>query len=530
MRIVMITDDVEIDRRILQEAESLIAVGHEVILIAGQGEGRPRFEWIDKIKVERFSPSDQLQPVFPTVGDVNFVKYRFAWIRRLEAWYLAYKVSKYWARLFFPYAKSIAVRKARSFAQAAKRLVGAIVRTIVAVLRSVRAGIRSVRARIRSALSAVRSGLAAALRHAWRGLSSALRSIRQLPRRPKVSVPVPVAVAVVETVAEPSALSAHERHLLACVRRYNPDVVHAHDLPMLGAAVHLKRELGVPVIYDAHELYPEICTLSAEDKARLDRKERELIRECDTVITVNPLIATEMANRYAIAEPAVVFNASWKPTGFDAKQPHALLREHFSISDRHQILLYQGWMSKTRGLQKLCAAMSGVREDVHLVFMGYGEAKEELEEIARSRNLTERVHFKSTVPQSELLFWTASADAGIIPYQSIDLNNYYCSPNKLFEFILAGLPIIGNDLPFLRSIIAGEGFGLVHRLDEESDYSAAINAMFDASAGGPARFRPRLLSEQDRYSWDVEKSKILDLYSRLGLDADSAKRQIGYRG
>jgi glycosyltransferase involved in cell wall biosynthesis len=167
--------------------------------------------------------------------------------------------------------------------------------------------------------------------------------------------------------------------------------------------------------------------------------------------------------------------------------------------------------------------MLGVRQGVHLVFMGYGEAQSELEEIAISRNLTGRVHFKSAVSQAELLFWTASADAGVIPYQNIDMNNRYCSPNKLFEFILAGVPIIANDLPFLRSVIEGEGFGLVRRLDDEAAYAEAINEMFDTSAGGPSRFRPRILAERGRYSWQAEKSKILELYNGLEFALAKAK-------
>jgi hypothetical protein len=148
--------------------------------------------------------------------------------------------------------------------------------------------------------------------------------------------------------ADPLTLNAHETGLLECLRGYNPDVVHAHDLPQLGAAIYLKRETGIPVVYDAHELYPEISTLTAGDKSRLDQRERLLIRECDTVITVNPLIAMEMSSRYEVSEPAVVFNAAEPPAGFDPKCPHRHLKEHFSIPNGEDVLLYQGWMSKTR--------------------------------------------------------------------------------------------------------------------------------------------------------------------------------------
>jgi glycosyltransferase involved in cell wall biosynthesis len=126
-----------------------------------------------------------------------------------------------------------------------------------------------------------------------------------------------------------------------------------------------------------------------------------------------------------------------------------------------------------------------------------------------------KVHFKDAVPQEEVLFWTASADAGIIPYQPVDLNNYYCSPNKLFEFIQAAVPIIANDLPFLRKVVAAEGFGVVSKLDSVEDYAAAIEAMFDPAQGGPARFRPRLLDRATAYDWKNEEEKLLAIYENL---------------
>ena len=80
---------------------------------------------------------------------------------------------------------------------------------------------------------------------------------------------------------------------------------------------------------------------------------------------------------------------------------------------------------------------------------------------------------------------------------------------------LAGLPIIANDLPFLRSVIAAEDFGIVHALDGESAYAEAINIMFDPAANHPTRFRARILARQDQYSWENEEHKILDLYRHL---------------
>ncbi|MCK4624294.1 MAG: hypothetical protein KAV00_03215, partial [Phycisphaerae bacterium] len=105
---------------------------------------------------------------------------------------------------------------------------------------------------------------------------------------------------------------------------------------------------------------------------------------------------------------------------------------------------------------------------------------------------------------------------GIIPYQPVDLNNYYCSPNKLFEFIQAGLPLIVNDLPFLKKVVGGENFGVVAKLETPEQYARAIREMFDASLGGPGRFRQRILKQAGEYNWTKEEKKITAIYNQLG--------------
>jgi glycosyltransferase involved in cell wall biosynthesis len=310
-------------------------------------------------------------------------------------------------------------------------------------------------------------------------------------------------------------LQPHEWTIFARLQQLKPDIIHAHDLPRLAVAVYAKQRLRLPLIYDAHELYPEIATLSRHQQRVLTRLEQRLVPTCSHIITVNPFLAAEMATRYRISPPTVILNATSRPAGFDEAQPWDCFRRCFAIPAEASIVLYQGWMSPTRGLQHLVRAMFYLGENIHLVLMGYGETRRELEQIVAELGLAERVHFKAAVPQAALLFWTASADAGIIPYPPVDLNNYYCSPNKLFEFIQACVPIIANDLPFLRQIVGGEGFGVVAPLTTVEDYVAAIQQMFDPQLGGPARFQARLQAGVQTYAWDVEAKKLLAIYEEF---------------
>jgi glycosyltransferase involved in cell wall biosynthesis len=308
--------------------------------------------------------------------------------------------------------------------------------------------------------------------------------------------------------------TAHDEMLYKRACYYNPDIIHVHDLPQLRAGTLVKKILNIPLIYDAHELYPEISTLNKYQKKSLSKLENKLITQCDVVITVNSFIANEMSHRYNIKPPYVVLNATKVPKQFSLNKKYDLFREKLSIPQDKKILLFQGWMSKNRGLQILIQAMQGVPNHIHLVFMGYGEALPELKKLAESLQLEERVHFINAVSQQELLYWIASADAGIIPYQPIDLNNYYCSPNKLFEFIQARIPIVANDLPFLRQMVHDEGIGIVMPLTCQENYAMAIKKIFELEESEP-NFRNELNIKAKIYSWDVEEQKLYSIYTQL---------------
>jgi glycosyltransferase involved in cell wall biosynthesis len=111
-----------------------------------------------------------------------------------------------------------------------------------------------------------------------------------------------------------------------------------------------------------------------------------------------------------------------------------------------------------------------------------------------------------------LVFWSAAADVGIIPYQPIDLNHRLCSPNKLFEFIAARLPILANDLPFLKQIVEGEGFGIVRQLNTPENIAYGINEIFDNSKGYIDLARRNMAEKGARYEWPSQAEKLMEIY------------------
>ena len=293
-------------------------------------------------------------------------------------------------------------------------------------------------------------------------------------------------------------------------RKFAFDLIQCHDLPTLEAAIILAKEKNVKLIYDSHELYPEQHAFSKHKKMVYRQFEARLIQKCDLVFTVNQSIAEKMAEYYAIKTPVILINALDAPKAFDANANYDLLRQHLNIHASKKVLLFQGRFSIYRQLETLIESMSHVtNHEVVLVMMGSGDIKDILQNKAKVLGLlNEKIYFHEPVPQDELIYYSASADMGIIPYPHIDLNSYYCTPNKLFEFIQARLPMIANDSPELCRFIEEQGFGMVHLMDSASSIALSIDKGFAALAS--AAWNSNLKEKALLFSWQEISQIYLD--------------------
>jgi glycosyltransferase involved in cell wall biosynthesis len=291
----------------------------------------------------------------------------------------------------------------------------------------------------------------------------------------------------------------------------NPaDVYVAHDLPMLPIATAAVERHGGKLVYDSHELFAEQEFLSVE-RRMWRRLEGRLIGRCDLVITVNVSIARELELRYGLARVEVIQNAERLGEGVAKTQA---IRARLGLPASARILLYQGGLSEGRNLEMPIRALRHVRTPgLHLVYLGDGVLAGRLVRLAARLGLSERVHPIPAVPQSELLRYTASADAGLIPYLANCLNTRYCTPNKLFEMVAAGIPIVASDLPELRRLVAGHGIGLVGDTATPEGLAASIDALF--AGEGPARFAPAIAAARRELSWEVESERLVRLYNSL---------------
>lgn len=293
--------------------------------------------------------------------------------------------------------------------------------------------------------------------------------------------------------------------------RYSPRVLVANDLPMLPIAKRLADECGARLVYDSHELYSE-QEFSTREKRRWAEIEAKYIVACDVVITVNFSIARELERRYGIRDVNVIYNAERT-----RQTPEVSRRLHdaFGLSVDKKIVLFQGGLSAGRNLEVLVEAMRYVQNlSVVLVVLGGGLLLHSLQKMVQQKGLAGRVYFHAAVPQSALLALTAAADAGVIPYQATCLNNLYCTPNKLFEFIAAGLPILATDLPEVRKLVQEQEIGLVGDTDSPQKLASLMDDFFSDEQRF-ASWKARVSVARQLICWEQEEKKLVEIYESL---------------
>ena len=293
--------------------------------------------------------------------------------------------------------------------------------------------------------------------------------------------------------------------------RYSPAVFTAHDLPMLPVASMAAGRRCARLVYDSHELYCE-TDFSRLEKKRWTEIEAKYIQTCHAVITVNRSIAAELECRYGIPEVNVILNAE-----HSAKLPRVtkIFHELYSLSAGKKVLLFQGGLSAGRNLEGLAESMRFVRNSsVVLVILGDGVVERKLNAVIEKNNLFSRIYVHSAVPQKDLCRFTSAADAGVIPYQETCLNNLYCTPNKLFEFISAGLPILANDLPELRRMVEGQKIGQVGKMTTPRQIAALIDDFFSDEK----RFCSWKINLEEvgrAICWENEARKLVKIYEEI---------------
>lgn len=284
------------------------------------------------------------------------------------------------------------------------------------------------------------------------------------------------------------------------------DVYHAHDLNTLEAAIAAARRHRAKLVYDAHELYPDLTGLGPAERARWRRLETRLIGTADAVVVPSPSRGAELVRRYGVAQPVVVMNCPpATTTAREGPRPLNALRR-----SGEALAVYAGGFSPNRGLEALIDAVplgSGWR----LALMGWGP----LETVLRARAGTDdRIVFVPPVTADDVVTALTDADVGIVSYVPAGLNNTLAAPNKLFEYLHAGLAVAGSDLPDIRALIERHDVGTLFDPTDARSIATAVSALTSDAAALAAK-RRAAREAVPLYTWEAQERALLGLYASL---------------
>jgi glycosyltransferase involved in cell wall biosynthesis len=301
--------------------------------------------------------------------------------------------------------------------------------------------------------------------------------------------------------------------LLAFARRVmqlRPDVVHAHDVTMLVPALLTRRRAGARLVYDSHELASGVAYRRGLRARLAIAIERVGARRAAAVITVSDAIADDLHASHGLARrPQVVMNAC----ALERPRADGGLRDRLGL-DGAPLVLYQGWIAPKRGCEALVEAMAGV-PGAHLALLGDGEPEyvARLRALAAQAGAAGRVHFAGAVPLAELLANTREADIGAALFEP-DCDNYRLTlPNKLFEYLAAGVPVLAGEGTELGRVVLEAGVGWTADPTRGEDVAKTLATALESRGDGALRERVRALDT--RFGWDREREGLLRVYAEL---------------
>ena len=291
----------------------------------------------------------------------------------------------------------------------------------------------------------------------------------------------------------------------------HPVMYHCHDLNTAVAGYRARRWWPAPLVYDSHELWPHRNRADARRRKSwvLERADRYFARSADAVITVNESIARHIESRYGIPEVIVVRNTP----SLTARAAVENVVPLDAVPGPR--FMYAGGIQTHRGIEELIQAMALIPEGT-LVLAGPGNEtyRASLEALALQNGVRDRVRFLGLVSQDALVSTIAQGDIGFCLIKNYCLSYYLSLPNKFFEYLHAGLPIVASDFPEMRLLVDRYDVGVTC---DPADPSAIAKAVADL-LGRPEdleRMRANARRATGEVNWENERRVLLDLYRRL---------------
>lgn len=295
---------------------------------------------------------------------------------------------------------------------------------------------------------------------------------------------------------------------LRSARNIRPAVVHCHDTFALPTGLLTKIFFGSSLVYDAHELESDKKGQNAILSYSTLAIEKVSWRKVDLFISVSDAIIDWYMKKLGPKNHILVLNSpeiSRSLSGYESGAGQGrYFHEKFAIPPGKKVFVYLGILSAGRGIETIMTAFADPDVDAHVVFVGFGPLEGKIKECA---SRYENVHFHEPVVHDKVVALVRNADFGLCLIENVSLSDYYCLPNKLFEYVFAGLPVLASKIPEIERVVTDFSLGQCCEPDVDS-VREAISRLIHR---GPGKIDGSIAE----LSWTAQASRLSSAYRDL---------------
>ena len=286
--------------------------------------------------------------------------------------------------------------------------------------------------------------------------------------------------------------------------------VNCHTLSSLPIGMLFKLLHKSKVIYDTHELETERDGWGKARKILAKILEKILISKTDLVIVVSDSIAQWYKNRYGLKTVYTIRNIPYQQ---NTCEHSSTLKERFNIKNDEILYVYSGVVGSGRGIEILLNTFSKVDRKKHIVFMGYGALEDT---IKRYETSFSNIHFQPAVRPEDVKNYVKGADVGIPLAENTCLSYFYGLPNKFFEYLLSGLPVLVSDFPDVGKLVTENNCGWKVLPDEN-----LVTALIERISKKEIREKKdNAMNCRHNFGWEIEEKKLLEAYQTLDIQQE----------
>ena len=288
-------------------------------------------------------------------------------------------------------------------------------------------------------------------------------------------------------------------------RRVRPGIVHSHDTFALPAGWILKKMLGCQLVYDAHELESNKNAQNVILSNATLLIEKFCWPRVDLLVSVSDLIIEWYMQHLGFKPSVLVLNspaiAHDIDAGFDSHDHGTYFHEKYAIPAGHLVFVYLGILGSGRGIETCLEAFALGPKNAHGVFIGFGPLQRIIEGYAERHP---NIHFHHAVSHEQVVSLVRHADYGLCLVENASLSDFYCLPNKLFEYCFARLPVLASRFPEISRLVEKYSLGVCC----DPDVASVRAALSDLIGRRPAR--PN--SDITELSWEAQAQRLRSAY------------------